>query len=248
MAMGWDKSAGATGIVAALVFFVAIVVAISDGMAFGAESFEKFFTDSAFQALTAMAGAVTAVCGVLYGGKGTRNSSMSQCILGVALIIAGAVTIVLAYHGNIGLKWQAAFNSFAIIFVLTAIIAAVSDGLEGTRIATTIDVILLLVLAIAFIENKFLEGMLFPIVAMVLVLFIGIMCFVNRSNSSFTMRKVGIPAVRVKTKTSQSPSTRTRRLNPSSMRRHRPPSQSLALTRQRRTSYQRLLRPSWLSL
>ncbi len=181
MAEGWElrRVSGVIGLLAFVVALIALVIGIADGLVYGTDSFETFMANGTVQIVAAVAAVLTLVFGAIYAVQKAQREEYTYFLFGAALAIAGVVGLLLCFTDELGLKWASVYTSFAVIFIIAALVGTVVAGLSPTKWPAAIYAVLLIVMAAALFLGGILKDELFLVAAMLLVGCAGGFCLIS---------------------------------------------------------------------
>jgi len=176
---GLAKASGIVSIAAGLVFLVAVILGVMDGLSFTDDTLEAFEAVKKFRYISGIAGVLAAVAGYLAVTGGVAKKNVAFSVYGIFLIFLGAVVCVCANKGNMNtLPYD------QMVTVLTAITVAVACafglGCAKDRNYALADVAIILAFAVVVVFALNLK-ILIPVIEMVIVMVLGALMFIEKA-------------------------------------------------------------------
>ena len=169
---GWAKCAGSLSILAGLVYFIAIVLAVSDNVTLGDDALAVFISNDTFEKLALVAGGILAVGGVFAIAAGTECKYSAAPALGAMQVVAGIVIVVTALKDVTNISAEAVEVSYLISFLLIAA-ALVVLGVQKRVFSISIASLILAYCVFDLYVLGTYEGMISVLVGVVIVVFSG---------------------------------------------------------------------------
>ncbi len=173
---GLAKASGIFSIVAGLIFIVAVVLGVMDGLSFTADSLESFEAVKKFRYVSLFAGIFAALAGYLAVTNGSSKKNPAFSVYGACLILLGAIIAISANKGNM--------NSLSYDFMVTlltaaavAVACAFGLGCAKERNYAFADVAIILAFAVVAVFALNLK-ILVPVIEMVVVIVLGALQFI----------------------------------------------------------------------
>ena len=175
---GLAKASGILSIAAGLVFLVAVILGVMDGLSFTDDTLEAFEAVKKFRYISGVAGILAAMAGYLAVTSGVTKKNVVFSVYGIFLILLGAVICVCANKGNMN-----TLSYDQMITVLTAVTVAVACafglGCAKDRNYALADVAIILAFAVVVIFALNLK-ILVPVIEMVIVIVLGALMFIEK--------------------------------------------------------------------
>ena len=175
---GLAKASGILSIAAGLVFLVAVILGVMDGLSFTDDTLEAFEAVKKFRYISGVAGILAAMAGYLAVTCGVTKKNVVFSVYGIFLILLGAVICVCANKGNMN-----TLSYDQMITVLTAVTVAVACafglGCAKDRNYALADVAIILAFAVVVIFALNLK-ILVPVIEMVIVIVLGALMFIEK--------------------------------------------------------------------
>ena len=175
---GLAKAPGILSIAAGLVFLVAVILGVMDGLSFTDDTLEAFEAVKKFRYISGVAGILAAMAGYLAVTSGVTKKNVVFSVYGIFLILLGAVICVCANKGNMN-----TLSYDQMITVLTAVTVAVACafglGCAKDRNYALADVAIILAFAVVVIFALNLK-ILVPVIEMVIVIVLGALMFIEK--------------------------------------------------------------------
>ncbi len=170
---GWTKCAGSLSILAGLVYFVAIVLALTDHLSLCDDALAGFLKNDNFELFVLIAGGILVDAGLfaMIGGAGCKQSAAP--VLGAMQIVTGIVIVVTALKDVTNISAEAVEMGYLISFVLVAaavIVLGIQKKVFGISVAALIFAYCTVVL---YVLDTY-QGMFSILVGIALVLFSGV--------------------------------------------------------------------------
>ena len=169
---GWAKCAGSLSILAGLVYFIAIVLAVSDNVTLGDDALAVFISNDTFEKLALVAGGILAVGGVFAIAAGTECKYSAAPALGAMQVVAGIVIVVTALKDVTNISAEAVEVSYLISFLLIAA-ALVVLGVQKRVFSISVASLILAYCVFDLYVLGTYEGMISVLVGVVIVVFSG---------------------------------------------------------------------------
>ena len=175
---GLAKASGILSIAAGLVFLVAVILGVMDGLSFTDDTLEAFEAVKKFRYISGVAGILAAMAGYLAVTSGVTKKNVVFSVYGIFLILLGAVICVCANKGNMN-----TLSYDQMITVLTAVTVAVACafglGCAKDRNYALADVAIILAFAVVVVFAFNLK-ILVPVIEMVIVIVLGALMFIEK--------------------------------------------------------------------
>lgn len=175
---GLAKASGILSIAAGLVFLVAVILGVMDGLSFTDDTLEAFEAVKKFRYISGVAGILAAMAGYLAVTSGVTKKNVVFSVYGIFLILLGAVVCVCANKGNMN-----TLSYDQMITVLTAVTVAVACafglGCAKDRNYALADVAIILAFAVVVVFAFNLK-ILVPVIEMVIVIVLGALMFIEK--------------------------------------------------------------------
>ncbi len=169
---GWAKCAGSLSILAGLVYFIAIVLAVNESISLGDNALVVFINNNNFDKLVLFSGGILAFGGIYAIASGLKYKNSATPTLGAMQIVAGFVFAITAFDEITNLSAHVIEVSYLIVFLMIAA-ALVVLGVEKKVYNISVAALILAYCVFDLYIIGTYEGMLFIIVGIVLVIFSG---------------------------------------------------------------------------
>ena len=173
---GLAKASGILSIAAGLVFLVAVILGVMDGLSFTDDTLEAFEAVKKFRYISGLAGILAAMAGYVAVTNGVIKKNVAFSVYGIFLILLGAVIAVCANKGNMN-----TLTYDQMVTVLTAVLVAVACafglGCAKERNYALADVAIILAFVVIVVFALDLK-ILVPLVEMIIVIVLGVLLMI----------------------------------------------------------------------
>ncbi len=173
---GLAKASGILSIAAGLVFLVAVILGVMDGLSFTDDTLEAFEAVKKFRYISGLAGILAAMAGYVAVTNGVIKKNVAFSVYGIFLILLGAVIAVCANKGNMN-----TLTYDQMVTVLTAVLVAVACafglGCAKERNYALADVAIILAFVVIIVFALDLK-ILVPLVEMIIVIVLGVLLMI----------------------------------------------------------------------